>query len=101
MPNTSIDDSIIARQRWMAVLARATAEELGEAWETIKPAPSFRWLRAAEGGLVMLRGRIGGSGSKFNLGEASVTRCVVQVADGQVGTSYVLGTERRRAELAA
>ena len=34
----------------------------------------------AETGLVMLRGRIGGDGAPFNVGEATVTRAAVQLA---------------------
>jgi alpha-D-ribose 1-methylphosphonate 5-triphosphate synthase subunit PhnG len=49
----------------------------------------------------MVRGRIGGSGAKFNVGEAAVTRCVVRTGNGYVGVGYVLGRDRRQAELAA
>lgn len=94
-------DEVAARQRWMAVLARASAEELSKAFDVLEPVPSFRWLRPAESGLVMVRARIGGSGAKFNVGEAAVTRCVTRTDDGYTGVSYVLGRERRRAELAA
>ncbi len=34
----------------------------------------------------MVRGRAGGGGSAFNLGEMTVTRCSVRIATGQVGT---------------
>jgi len=37
---------------------------------------------------------------RFNLGEATMTRCTVQV-NGAVGTAYVLGRNVRHAELAA
>ena len=66
-------------------------------------APQLRceFLRRPETGLVMLRGRAGGTGQAFNLGEASVTRCSVRLSDGQVGTGYVLGRDQRKAELVA
>lgn len=51
--------------------------------------------------MVMLRGRIGGTGNPFNLGEASVVRCAVRVGDGPLGVSYTLGRDKRRAEVAA
>jgi len=51
--------------------------------------------------MVMLRGRIGGSGNPFNLGEASVVRCAVRLGDGPLGVSYALGRDKRRAQLAA
>ena len=37
-------------------------------------------LRGPETGLVMVRGRIGGGGAPFNLGEATVTRATVRLA---------------------
>jgi alpha-D-ribose 1-methylphosphonate 5-triphosphate synthase subunit PhnG len=83
----------------MAVLARATAEELAGAADGLLPA--FTRLRGPEIGLVMLRGRAGGTGAPFNLGEATVTRCTVRSEDGWVGHAYCLGRDLRQAELAA
>lgn len=51
--------------------------------------------------MVMLRGRVGGTGDAFNLGEASVTRCTLRLDNGTVGHAYVLGRDARHAELAA
>jgi alpha-D-ribose 1-methylphosphonate 5-triphosphate synthase subunit PhnG len=48
-----------------------------------------------------VRGRIGGGGAPFNVGEATVTRATVRVASGQVGHCYALGRERQKAKLAA
>jgi alpha-D-ribose 1-methylphosphonate 5-triphosphate synthase subunit PhnG len=49
----------------------------------------------------MVRGRIGGDGAAFNLGEATVTRAAVQIASGEVGFSYILGRDDRKARLCA
>jgi alpha-D-ribose 1-methylphosphonate 5-triphosphate synthase subunit PhnG len=49
----------------------------------------------------MVRGRAGGGGDAFNLGEMTVTRCTVRTATGFIGHAYVAGREDRRAELAA
>jgi alpha-D-ribose 1-methylphosphonate 5-triphosphate synthase subunit PhnG len=48
----------------------------------------------------MVRGRTGGSGRRFNLGEMTVTRCTVEL-EGRLGHAYVGGRDRRHAELAA
>jgi alpha-D-ribose 1-methylphosphonate 5-triphosphate synthase subunit PhnG len=45
-------------------------------------------VRQPETGLVMVRGRMGGTGSPFNLGEVTVTRCVVRLETGEAGSSY-------------
>jgi alpha-D-ribose 1-methylphosphonate 5-triphosphate synthase subunit PhnG len=49
----------------------------------------------------MLRGRAGGTGARFNVGEMPVTRCTVRLADGRVGHGWIQGRDRRKAELAA
>jgi alpha-D-ribose 1-methylphosphonate 5-triphosphate synthase subunit PhnG len=94
-----------ARRRWMSVLARASAAELEEAIGTLRAAgdavPHYRLVRRPEVGMAMVRGRAGGSGRLFNLGEITMTRCTLQTADGYAGSSYVAGRDRRQAELAA
>jgi alpha-D-ribose 1-methylphosphonate 5-triphosphate synthase subunit PhnG len=89
----------------MAVLARASVAELETAWRSVAAPYGFQWLRKPETGLAMLRGRAGGSGAKFNLGEASMTRCALRRADehgtARTGVAYVLGRSHRHAELAA
>ena len=92
------DQPHAARRRWMAVLARAGAEQLLDALGDV---PEYRVLRGPEAGLVMVRGRVGGGGAPFNLGEMTVTRCTVRTAAGQVGHAYVAGRDVRQAELAA
>ncbi len=90
-----------ARRHWMAVLARAAAAELEAGLAAHGGAPEYQRLRGPESGLVMVRGRAGGGGAKFNLGEMTVTRCTVRTASGQVGHAYVAGRDARQAELAA
>ncbi|MCC6717687.1 MAG: phosphonate C-P lyase system protein PhnG [Acetobacteraceae bacterium] len=90
-----------ARQRWMAVLARAGAARLTALLAHAPALPACTVLRGPESGLVMLRGRAGGGGAPFNLGEMSVTRCTVRNADGMVGHAYVQGRDTAQARLAA
>jgi alpha-D-ribose 1-methylphosphonate 5-triphosphate synthase subunit PhnG len=89
------------RRHWMSVLARAAADELESCLAANGGAPVYQRLRGPESGLVMVRGRAGGGGAKFNLGEMTVTRCTVRTAAGQVGHAYVAGRDARQAELAA
>lgn len=94
-------DEQSARQRWMAILARAELAELEAAWAALAGKPAYRLLRRPETGLVMARGRIGGAGGPFNIGEIAMTRCVAQLADGPTGYGYVTGRNARKSELAA
>lgn len=89
------------RRGVMATLARAKAHELSEPLAVIADIPDCEDLRPAQIGLVMLRGRVGGSGAPFNLGEATVTRAAVRLESGQVGYSYLLGRQPETAKLAA
>ncbi len=85
----------------MAVLARATAGQIEAVLRSAPALPPYSRLRGPESGLVMVRGRAGGDGGPFNLGETTVSRCTVRTACGQVGHAYVLGRDARQAELAA
>jgi alpha-D-ribose 1-methylphosphonate 5-triphosphate synthase subunit PhnG len=88
------------RRRWLAVLARAAADQLERCWAATHQ-PPLTLLRQPETGLVMTRGRAGGTGQRFNLGEITVTRCAVQSAAGHIGHGYVAGRDKRKAELVA
>lgn len=89
------------RQCWMAVLARATLPELTDLLQNAPVLGAFTRLRGPEQGLVMLRGRAGGDGAAFNVGETSVTRCTVRDAAGRIGHAYLCGRDGQLAELAA
>lgn len=92
------DEPHAARRHWMAVLARADADDIAG---LLGDVPTYHRLRGPEAGLVMVRGRAGGGGRAFNLGEMTVTRCSVQTDGGFVGHAYVAGRDERQAELAA
>jgi len=85
----------------MSVLARASAAEIARLLEPLPPVPAYRLLRGPESGLIMLRGRAGGTGAAFNMGEMTVTRCTVLCENGLTGHAYVVGRNDRTAELAA
>ena len=89
------------RRQWLAVLARASRPELESALTLLGELPPLEHVRPAEPGMVMLRGRVSGTGDAFNLGEASVTRCALRVGAGVLGVGYTLGRDRRKAELIA
>jgi alpha-D-ribose 1-methylphosphonate 5-triphosphate synthase subunit PhnG len=103
-PDAQTDDRAAARAEWIGLLARASVDDLDAGWRALgddRTLPAYTVLRAPERGLVMVRGRAGGDGGPFNLGEMSVTRCSVRLADGTVGHGYVAGRSARHAELAA
>ena len=85
---SGIDQDVRGRRRVMAVLARSGSKDLGALLSIAGDLPEHEDIRSPEAGLVMLRGRIAGSGSPFNIGEASVTRAAVRLASGETGYSY-------------
>ncbi len=93
------DPTISDRQGWMGLLARAAPDRLAELMPG--PLPTHALLRAPEIGAVMVRGRIGGTGAPFNLGEMTVTRCSVRLEEGTVGHAHVQGRDRDHARRAA
>jgi alpha-D-ribose 1-methylphosphonate 5-triphosphate synthase subunit PhnG len=89
------------RRALMRICAEASEAELECALAACGEVVAAEDVRAPETGLVMLRGRIGGDGAPFNVGEATVTRAVVRLTNGTLGYSYLLGRSARRARLAA
>ncbi len=101
MSEPDVESGTAPRRAWMGLLAKAPAERLAALWEAAGLAPEAAWLRRGECGAVMVRGRQGGTGAPFNLGEMTVTRAAVQLPSGVVGHAYVAGRDKAKAELAA
>ena len=70
------------RARWLGILAQSSPRALDEAWQRVAHKPSYQFLRRPEVGMVLVQGRIGNSGRRFNFGEITVTRCAIQTDDG-------------------
>jgi len=104
MSDTAAPDAHRTRQQWLNELARARREDLAELASPVLTHHAFEPLRAPEAGLVMLRARIGNTGDRFNLGEATVTRCVLRLRWGDrtvAGVGMVLGRDAERAQWVA
>ncbi|MBR1243280.1 phosphonate C-P lyase system protein PhnG [Bradyrhizobium sp. AUGA SZCCT0274] len=94
------NDKQAQRKAVMAVLAHSDPSEISGRLAAIT-LPDHENLREPVNGLVMVRGRIGGDGSAFNLGEATVSRAAVRLSTGQVGFGYTLGRDREKARMIA
>ena len=88
------------RKAAMAVLAHSKASDIAERLDGVA-LPAHEILRDPESGLVMVRGRIGGDGAPFNLGEATVSRAALRLSTGEVGFGYTLGRDGEKARLIA
>ncbi|MFA5124189.1 phosphonate C-P lyase system protein PhnG, partial [Zavarzinia sp.] len=90
-----------ARRQRLRLLAGAAPADLAAALDEAGAVPDLRLVRAPECGLVMVRGRAGGTGERFNIGEMTVSRCTVADADGRLGVGMVAGRDRAKAEMVA
>ncbi len=98
MPDVKLTPDQTARQQWIGLLARSRPALLAS---VLPDLPPHQMLRAPEVGSVMIRGRAGATGAPFNLGEMTVTRCVLQLATGEVGHANVAGRDKAHATRAA
>jgi alpha-D-ribose 1-methylphosphonate 5-triphosphate synthase subunit PhnG len=94
------NDKQAQRKAAMAVLAHSDPAEISGHLDTIA-LPAHENLREPENGLVMVRGRIGGDGAAFNLGEATVSRAAVRLSTGEIGFGYTLGRDGEKARMIA
>lgn len=96
---------VAERQAWLRVLALAPFAQLAQSVTDLAPLPPFVHVRGPEIGLAMVRGRTGGDGAPFNLGEMTVTRCTLRVSIGNGqehdGFGCVAGRSLQHAELVA
>jgi len=89
--------SVTDRQALMGLLSRARPERLAA---LLPDLPQASEIRPPQIGTVMIQGRIGGTGAAFNMGEMTVTRCVVQVG-AFTGHAHVQGRDKDHARRAA
>ena len=95
------DSPHVARKAVIDTLSAASPAALATLWQALGVTPEYRLVRGPETGLVMIRGRAGGGGNPFNLGEATVTRATIRLSTGEVGHSYALGRDGEKAVRAA
>jgi alpha-D-ribose 1-methylphosphonate 5-triphosphate synthase subunit PhnG len=102
MPSaTDLTGQPTRRQRWLSILAKAPSERLEALWSGFGATPAYSVLRRPEIGLVMVQGRISGSGGAFCTGEMTATRAAVRLPTGEIGFGYVGGRAPRHAEIIA
>ena len=96
-----MSDPNASRKGWLSLLAGSPAADVARRWAALDIAPAHTILRSPEIGGVMVRGRAGAIGAPFNLGEMTVTRASIKLADGTVGHGYVQGRSKDHALQAA
>lgn len=98
-------DKHTQRQSLLSVLSKSDYEDISAYWQPLGINPDYYCLKKPETGMVMVRARAGGDGQKFNMGEMTVTRTVVQLNNHQqgkqLGFGYTAGRHPQKSELIA
>ena len=89
------------RQAWMKELALANFAELEILWQQFTNKPEFKYLRATDSGLLQVQGKLGNTGDRFNMGDITITRSSISLANGINGFAFVQGRNKQHADLAA
>jgi len=89
------------RESWIGLLGSADPADLESALEDLKDHCEFVCIVGPETGMLMVQAKADGSGSRFNIGEMTVSKCILEVKGKYLGTGWVMGSDLRHAELAA
>ena len=90
-----------ARKKWMALLGSADPKILESARNGLDLPFTPTYIVKPETGMLMAQARADVAGARFNLGEVTVTRCIMDLEGRATGYAMVLGSDARHAELAA
>jgi alpha-D-ribose 1-methylphosphonate 5-triphosphate synthase subunit PhnG len=88
------------RKSWMALLGGADLADLESARKQISGI-NWTYIVKPETGMLMVQARSDGSNARFNLGEVTVSRCVLEVNQKYMGVGWIMGSNLVHAELAA
>lgn len=94
-------DIKVQRQKNLSILAKAPLSNMLEYWEGINIDATFNFLKKPEVGMAMVRAQAGSGGENFNMGEMTMTRCVVRLDSTEIGYGFVAGRSKKKSELVA
>nr|WP_321395969.1 phosphonate C-P lyase system protein PhnG [uncultured Desulfobacter sp.] len=88
------------RKEWISLLGSADPVWLEQQKKRLEVTPVPEFMVRPETGMVMMQARQDGAGPRFNLGEVTVSRCILKINE-IMGYAMVMGADLRHAELAA
>jgi alpha-D-ribose 1-methylphosphonate 5-triphosphate synthase subunit PhnG len=91
----------ITRETWIGLLGSADCTDLESAVEKFNPAAAYDYIVKPETGMLMVQAKADGSNARFNLGEITVSKCILKVNGQYLGAGWTMGSDLRHAELAA
>ena len=99
-----IQDSVATkdeRKDWISLLSSAEPSHLEAVRRKLNSSIDYTYITRPETGMIMVRAKADGSKARFNLGEVTISRCVLEVKQKYLGVSWVMGSDLKHAELAA
>nr|WP_320193242.1 phosphonate C-P lyase system protein PhnG [uncultured Desulfobacter sp.] len=88
------------RKEWIGLLGSADPHWLEQQKESLGLDLTADVMVQPETGMIMMQARQDGAGPRFNLGEVTVSRCILKL-DGVMGYAMVMGCNLQHAKLAA
>ncbi len=89
------------RQHLLSTLAQSCEKNIGSYWDKLSLSPEYQYLKKPEIGMAMVRAKASSSKQIFNMGEMTVTRCVLQLTTGEIGFGYTGGRSKHKSTLIA
>lgn len=96
----SNSNTVEQRQEWISLLGSADPVWLEKQNTCLNLDLEPVFIVKPETGMIMMQARQDGSGPRFNLGEVTVSRCILKLGT-TMGYSMVMGSNLRHAQLAA
>lgn len=94
-------DNTRLRKEWIGLLGCADPSDLETEKRELTPQVNTTYIVRPESGMIMVQASQDGAGQRFNLGEATVSRCILQLDGQYLGYGMVMGSDLEHAELAA
>ncbi|THB77886.1 MAG: phosphonate C-P lyase system protein PhnG [Desulfobacteraceae bacterium] len=89
------------RKAWIKLLAGADPARLKAFRDQLPDSVRYAYIVRPETGMLMVQAKADGSQNRFNLGEVTISRCVLEVNEKYLGGAWVMGGDLNHAELAA
>jgi len=89
------------RKAWMGLLSCADPEDLETIRKNLDALIDYIYIVKPETGMIMVQAKADGSKQRFNLGETTISRCILKVRGQYLGASWIMGSSLKHAELAA
>lgn len=97
-PMSSDSKYSVARQQLLSLLAKSRLDEIQAHWNKLSIQSDYRFLKKPEVGMVMVRAQADEVGQQFNMGEMTMTRCVIQLESEELGFGHCAGRDKAKAE---